>query len=147
MLKNRRKVVCFLHLLKNLVISFSWKHSKVKKWYCYSYFATNQLLEKTLVLGLYAKMLTANQIAGFFSVLPQERSEGSSWFFAFRYFIEDSYKFMLLFMVCIPRHAQNAWNNKFAVSLQNFKKEERGKFDFLHENKRQSFLQADTFHL
>ena len=56
---------CFFHFLKNSVISFPGINLN-KKSYCYLYFTANPLSGKILVLKLWAKMLSANQIAGFF---------------------------------------------------------------------------------
>ena len=43
----------------------------------------------------------------------------------------------------VALHVQSTQNTKFAISLHYLKKEVRDKFDFLHGDKRQSFLQAD----
>ena len=44
----------------------------------------------------------------------------------------------------VARYTQSSQNNKFAISLQYFKKEVRDKLDFLHEDKHQSFPQANS---
>ena len=54
-----------------------------------------------------------------------------------------------LFYKVIPlffdtRHAQSTQNNKFAVSLQDLKKEGRIELDFMHADKHQIFLQVET---
>ena len=45
--------------------------------------------------------------------------------------------------MCVTRHAQITWNNKFAISLQH-KKEVSDAVDFLHADKHESLLQIDT---
>ena len=52
-----------------------------------------------------------------------------------------SYKLVLLPLVGLARHAQSTQNNKLAISSQN---KVRDKYDFLHEDKYQSFLQASS---
>ena len=44
----------------------------------------------------------------------------------------------------MARHVQITQNNKFAISLQYFKKEGRDKVDFLHADKYEGLLQNDT---
>ena len=44
----------------------------------------------------------------------------------------------------MARHAQSTQNNKFAVSLQDLKKEGRVELDFMHADKHQIFLQVET---
>ena len=51
---------------------------------------------------------------------------------------------MLSFYVWVARHAQTTLNNKFAISLQYYKKEVIDKVNFLLADKHQSFLQIDT---
>ena len=58
--------------------------------------------------------------------------------------IEDFFKMMLSFYLCVSRHDQITQNNNFAISLQYLKKGLRDKVDFLHVNKDESFLQIDT---
>ena len=43
----------------------------------------------------------------------------------------------------VPGHFQSTQNDMFAMSRQYFKKEIRDKFDYLEEDKHQSFLQVD----
>ena len=45
------------------------------------------------------------------------------------------------------KHSQSTQNNKLAMSLQYLKKEVRDEVDFLHADKRQSFLQVDLITL
>ena len=49
--------------------------------------------------------------------------------------------------MCLARHAHFTQNNKFAISLQYFKKELSDKFDFLHADKHESLLQIDSIFL
>ena len=58
----------------------------------------------------------------------------------------STYKVVLSLMVSVVRHAQSTKNKKFAISLQQqyFKKEVRDKYDFLHEDKQKSSLQAEN---
>ena len=42
----------------------------------------------------------------------------------------------------MTKHCQGTKNIKFPISLQNLKKEGWDKVDFLHKDKRQSFLQV-----
>ena len=46
--------------------------------------------------------------------------------------------------MCVARHAQITWNNKFAISLQYVGKEVSDAVDFLHADKHESMLQIDT---
>ena len=46
--------------------------------------------------------------------------------------------------MCLARHAQITQNNKFAISLQYFKKEVSDEIDFLHPDKHKSLLQINT---
>ena len=48
---------------------------------------------------------------------------------------------VLLLLIVMAIHVQSTRNNKLAISLQYFKKEVIDKYDFLHEDKYQSFLQ------
>ena len=58
--------------------------------------------------------------------------------------IKVSNKLILLVLVKLPKHVQSTQNNKLAISQEYFKKEMKAKFDFLHEDKSQTFLQVDT---
>ena len=58
----------FFDILKNLVISFSWKQPKMKANIIIDISPSIPYLGKTLVLELQAKMLSANQIVGFFKM-------------------------------------------------------------------------------
>ena len=60
--------------------------------------------------------------------------------FCLKICINGFFKFILLFLVCVDRHAQITQNNKFDISLQYLKKE----VDFLHSDEHESFLQIDT---
>ena len=44
----------------------------------------------------------------------------------------------------MARHAQITQNNKFAISLQYFKKKLSDEVDFLHADKHESLLQVDS---
>ena len=59
--------------------------------------------------------------------------------------IKDFFKLILLLLVGVASHAQSTQNNKFKITIsqQYLKKEMKDKFDFLHEDKHQSFQQAD----
>ena len=46
--------------------------------------------------------------------------------------------------MCVTRHNQITYNNKFAISLEYLKKEVSDEVDFLHADKHESFLQIDT---
>ena len=56
-------------------------------------------------------------------------SVSSNWYYHFR---------------CVARHAQITQNNKFAISLQYFKKELSYKVDFLDADMHECFVQIDT---
>ena len=56
----------FLDFLKNFIISFGWKQSKMKT--NVDIFITYPISGKILVLELWAKILLANQAAGFFKM-------------------------------------------------------------------------------
>ena len=58
--------------------------------------------------------------------------------------IKDFFKLILLFSVCVTKHAQITQNNKFAISLQYLKKSVSDEVDFLHADKHESFLQIDS---
>ena len=58
--------------------------------------------------------------------------------------IKPFYKLIPLFLLAMARHAQSTQNNKFAVSLQDLKKEGRVELDFMHADKHQIFLQVET---
>ena len=80
---------------------------------CYLYFVTNPTLGKILVLKLWAKMLLANQIAGFFK------------FFGIQINNEVFYKLILSFWMCLAMHARSTPKQEvynifaiFALSLQ-----------------------------
>ena len=49
--------------------------------------------------------------------------------------IKDLYKLTVIFLVVVARHAQNAQNRKFVISLQYLKKEGKHESDFLHADK------------
>ena len=46
--------------------------------------------------------------------------------------------------MCVTLHAQITQNNKFAVSLQDLKKEDSDEVDILHADKHESFPQIGT---
>ena len=54
------------------------------------------------------------------------------------------YELILLFWVCLTKHAQSTQNNKFAISLQYLKKDVCDEVDFLHADKHKGLLQIDT---
>ena len=49
--------------------------------------------------------------------------------------VEDFFKLILSFQVCVARHVQTTEDNKFAISLQQVKKELSDAVDFLHTDK------------
>ena len=51
---------------------------------------------------------------------------------------------IVLFSVCIARHAQSAQNNKFPISLQYLKENVNDEVDFLPVDKHEMFLQIYT---
>ena len=55
------------------------------------------------------------------------------------------YKMIVSFWVRVTRHAQSTQDNKFAIPLQYVKEDVRDKVDFLHADKRQKFLQINSF--
>ena len=46
--------------------------------------------------------------------------------------------------MCVARHGQITWNNKFAISLQHVKKEVSDTVDILYADKHERLLQIDT---
>ena len=54
-----------------------------------------------------------------------------------------SYKVILSLLIGMIKHFQSTQSNKFAISLQYLKKEDKDDVDFLHVDKHQSFLQVD----
>ena len=58
--------------------------------------------------------------------------------------VEGFFKVILLFQVCIARHAHITQNNKFAIFLEHHKKEVSNAVNFLHVDKHESLLQVDT---
>ena len=97
-----------------------------------------------VVLELLPKMFLVNQIAVFFKVQIYFKRLKDKFNFCLQINIRVSYKLVLFHLVGMVRHAQSAHNNKFAISSQYFKKEVRDKYDFLHEDKCQSILQAGS---
>ena len=55
------------------------------------------------------------------------------------------YKMIVSFWVWVNRHVQSTQDNKFAIPLQYVKEDVRDKVDFLHVDKRQKFLQINSF--
>ena len=53
--------------------------------------------------------------------------------------IKVSYKVILLLLMGMIKHSQNTQSNKFAISLQYFKKKIKNGVNFLHADKHQSF--------
>ena len=96
------------------------------------YFTANPLSDKILLLKLWVKMLIANHIQNINIVISQERSVIGT---------KIPYRMILLFWCGWPGMPKVPKVTK----LQNLgKKEVRHKFNFLHEDKNQSFLEADT---
>ena len=60
--------------------------------------------------------------------------------------IKVFYKLVVSFLLVLGRHTQSTQNSKFVISLQYFKKEERGEVIFLHVDKHQTILQVDTIY-
>ena len=54
------------------------------------------------------------------------------------------FKVILSFLMCVARHAQITQNKKFAISLQNLKREVNVEVDFLHAGKHKNLLQFDN---
>ena len=54
-----------------------------------------------------------------------------------------SYKVILSLLIGMIKHFQSTHSNKFEISLQYLKKEDKDDVDFLHVDKHQSFLQVD----
>ena len=52
-----------------------------------------------------------------------------------------------MFLLVIARHALSTQNNKFVISLQYLKKQERDEVDFIHADKYQTILQVDAINL
>ena len=52
------------------------------------------------------------------------------------------YKLILLYLMEMVKQSQSSQNIKFAMSLQYLQKQVRDEVDFLHADKRQSFLQV-----
>ena len=46
--------------------------------------------------------------------------------------------------MCVPKHVQITWNNKFLISLQYVKKEVSDVVDFLHADKHENLLKINT---
>ena len=57
------------------------------------------------------------------------------------------YKLTVSLLLAIARYAQSTQNSKFVISLQYLKKEERDEVDFLHADRRQTFMQVDPINL
>ena len=75
---------------------------------CYLYFVTSPTLGKILVLKLWAKMLLANQIAGFFKIFGIQINK------------EVFYKLILSFWMCLAMHARSTPKQEVYISLQYF---------------------------
>ena len=54
--------------------------------------------------------------------------------------VEDFFKLLLSFQVCVARHVQTTEDNKFAISLQYVKKEVSDAVDFLHTDKHETLV-------
>ena len=57
--------------------------------------------------------------------------------------IKVFYQLTVSFLLVLARYAQSTQNNKFVISLQYLRKEEKAEVDFLQADKRQTFLQVD----
>ena len=57
--------------------------------------------------------------------------------------IKVSYKVILSLLMGMIKHSQSTQSNKFAISLQYFKKEVRNGVHFLHADKHQTFYKLD----
>ena len=67
--ENGPKILFFLDLLENLIINFFWIWSDKESWYYLLYSYTNEILAKSLIPEIWAKMLSVNRIAGFLNWL------------------------------------------------------------------------------
>ena len=67
--------------------------------------------------------------------------------FYMRIYVNIFNKLTVSFLLFIARYAQSTQNSKFVICLQYLKKEGRNKFDFLHADKHENFLQVDPINL
>ena len=58
--------------------------------------------------------------------------------------MEVFHELILSFWVRVTKHSQSTQSNKFAISLQNLKKDVSDEVDFLHADKHKGLLQIDT---
>ena len=95
----------FWKMLTLVFLEIIWKEN-----YCHFYFTTNPISGKIQVLKLRAKILSGNQIAGFFLKYNISRK---TWMmnsiFRVEINIKVFYKLILSFWVCVTRHAQSTW--------------------------------------
>ena len=97
---------------------------------------TNPLCGKILVLELLLKMFLANQIEDSLNRNICKTNWGIKLIFFLQINIRVSYKLVPVLLVGMAR--------KLAISLYYSKKEVRDKYDFLQEDKNQSFLQTGS---
>ena len=72
------------------------------------------------------------------------KSGGINMIFCMKINIKLFYKLVVLFSLVTVRHVQNTENGKPVISLQYLKKEWGDEVGFLHSDKHQTILQADT---
>ena len=78
-----------------------------------------------------------------FAVSPEKHGEWS-WFFLRADKRKSFLRVDIITLGILSQACSKYPNNKFAISLQNLKKEVSGEVVFLHADKHESFLQIDT---
>ena len=79
----------------------------------------------------------------YFFAISCERSEWWSWFFLHADNCNSFLQIDTLNLMGIVKHSQSPENSKFAMFLQNLKKDVRDEVDFLLVDNCQSFIQVD----
>ena len=101
---------------------------------------------KPLILELWAEILLANEIAGFFKIKCLKKEVNCEMNFGMQINIKVFCKLILSFWVCVARLAQSSQNKKRAY-LCNISKRNRENKDFLPADKHESFRQVDNITL
>ena len=96
-----------------------------------------------MILELWAKMLAANQIAGFFKMSYLKKEVNYEVYFWHTYKHQSLLQVDSIFWVCVTKYVQSN-QNKLTISLQYLKENVKGEVQFLPADKRQIFLQIST---
>ena len=108
----------------------------------------NFLQVDTIILGIRNRHAQISKIRSLYILAVSSKKLWRwGWFFWLQINTKVFYKLIVSLWVCIPRHVHSTQNNKFAISLQYLKENMKDAVYFLLANKRQSFLQIDSYKL